>query len=236
MTNLRAFDQQVRAVLTLKQSSDFESVKKFIVPYLYKGNLFKQTRDEYRKELEESFDSEEIDAILEDERPEIIETKWEGFGLTFLLDWGVVFDKIEGIDYLPKRLVPPEMSMKELTDIAVANLSKRNFRNEKFFEWKHSNRYIDVFTVNYSRRTVPQYDASILMDRNGLKRMYYFLGCNYVLFPLYRDVVYIVRSRDVDAVGKERVMELIKKESGYFHEILTEKVFEYDKDLELYEI
>ena len=208
----KVFDKKVRNILELKKAAKFASIKHLIVPFLSDGDLFPEF-DEELEELVSMLDETEAAAILEDERPDALTYDWNGFTLSFLLDWGRANKQIEVSDYLTNYMVSdPDITKQEIIDTALNNLYASdiyvvNIKN-------------DIIFMGVKTNSIPDYSASILMCSEYLKKVREDLGNMQLwVFPLFQEGIVLTTNKELASGGSDAIRNILKdrKEVEYFN-------------------
>ena len=190
-------DLQVRNVLNLREKGGKDELKKYIIPYLYEGSLFPNSREEFRLEMQGIVSKAELDALCEQERPDVFEAEWNGFRLAYMLDWGMAQHDIVNPDFVTKQMVSRNrMDHAWMQEVAVKNLDYLKAGYLDLTHADYNNLELGIYMIQYDRTTVPPYESNILMNKTVLKRLFREIGEAYFIFPFYKDALYTIRKTE----------------------------------------
>ena len=221
--------EQVQKTLDIKSKHEPKELEKFIVPLLFKGALFKNSREEFKKEIQDLFDENEVEAMCEDERPDAIETTWNDFSVTFLLNWNFEYDQIYVADYLSKQMT--EESPQDLLKVAVKNVERTNIVIRNISK-QSSLAETSLYEIFLRDQCMPSYVNSILLSEKILSEIYQSFENTLYFCPFYKDRLYMIIG---DISCKMDVLKIMLGVKNEFSEEFSSRVFKYDKETGLSE-
>ena len=227
---LDVIDKQIRSTQEIKNKHDITELKKFIVPVLFDGNLFKNSREEFRKEIEAFYDPDDVEAICNDERPDALQYSWNKFGVAFMLNWNLEFDQLYVSDYLTKQMTDEDPE--ELLKAAIRNLVRTEMivRSISVKQLSPETKVYEIFMRN---PCIPPYVNSILMSDIILGDLYRKFKTDLYFVPFYKDRLYMITG---SSLNKPDILKIILTVPNELSEHFTSKVFCYNEKDKLKEI
>ena len=199
--------EQIKDVLFLKEHGTKTDLEPLIFPYLIADN--------------------EKLCVETEQFPDIPIITWNGFKMTYILNWNVRFTTITTWDPLTiYKMGELGIEAAEVFPIAYRNLQKMKI---VFNERKVSN--ITYYAFQFDKHFVnPSFcNSMLLMNDIWKKTAAKFHFTDYYVFPVYRDYIFIADKNEIVKKGYsvQAFRDILKIKEDYYTIPFTDRIFEY---------
>lgn len=228
MNTDHARDLHVKEVIRLKASGSYEEMKKYIRPYLIDGEIYKETKEEFYKELLQTFSEEDAYEILQQDHPDVSYIEWNGFKVIFILDWTSTYWSLDAWDYVTMDMQRRwNVSEEELFILSVKNMKLEPTKYRHLTSEELSGLDLEVLLVEADLYVIPKYTASIILVSSIMARFEEILGAFYMI-PYSKEKLILVAKKHTKSSAQ--VFELKDKVqlSTIIQDPFTEKALLYE--------